>query len=729
MVHKCLLALGTLLAAFLSSPLYSQLPPGSPNFRLAAITGETAPVPSTLSSISLFSFNDQGQVAFIADGGLLLKSAAGTSVIAAFGTHAPGGGIFLSADMPAINNNGEVVFRGQVTFPGKSGLFLFSAGTITQLVADLSMAPTGEFVFPVSPAINNNGMVIFVDQNTGALFLFSAGSLTRLAAPGDPVPGGGVFSAFFEPAINQSGQIAVIGFTTTGDGIFLLSGGSMIRIVATGDVLADGSVFSFVVSNPAINDSGQVAFGAEANSLSDTGLDFYSNGQLITLIPQFAPLPGGGVLFFVVSVSLNNADQISFVTDEAQVFVFSGGSGVELAADSQPSPDRDIFTTLSSIQPDSRINNAGQVLFRFGLIHESDALYQFSGNTVRVAGSGDTVPQVATFESPRPFGISLDGTVGVIDSVFPGNTGLFRANDANSSPGLIAHVGQLSANHVINIIDRGVINQNGQVALMTDTALGRSSIILASGGNLATLADESSPVNPFLGSIAINNHADIVFPGFNGSFGLFLISNGQISQLVNESVPLPDGNILQDAENLSLNDNDDLVLIGRFFFGNIIYEVSQGNVIRLAADGDPAPGGGTFIISFDNLTGLGINNHRQIVFNAFASTSGSGIFLNDNGNASRIVGAGDQAPDGGSFLIVGSPVINNAGQIAFFGQTSVSQSAIFVFTGSRIVEVAHAQGQLQNLGSPQINDNGVVAFSGQVADGRTAVFVSEAATH
>jgi hypothetical protein len=708
--------------------LYSQLPPISANFHLAAITGEAAPVPSTLSSISLFSFNDQGQVAFIADGGLLLKSAAGISIIAAFGTHAPGGGIFLSADMPAINNNGQVVFRGQVTSPGKSGLFLFSAGTITRLVADFSMAPTGEFVFPVSPAINNNGMVVFVDRNTDALFLFSAGSLTRLAAPGDPVPGGGVFSGFSTPAINQSGQIAVIGFTGTGDGIFLLSGGSMIRIVATGDVLADGSVFSFVFSNPAINDSGQVAFGAEANSLSDTGLDFYSNGQLVTLIPQFAPLPGGNVLFFVVSVSLNNASQISFVTGGAQVFVFSGGSGVELAADGQPSPDGDTFT-LSFFSPESRINNAGQVLFRYGLIHECDALYEFSGSTARVVGGGDAVSQVATFESPRPFGISLDGTVGIIDSTFPGNTGVFAAKDATQTPGLIAHVGQLSANHAINVINRAVINQKGQAALLADTAFGSDAIILSSGGTLTTLADESSSANPFLGSIAINNHGDIVFPGFDGQFGLFLISNGQISRLVNESVPLPDGNILQDAENLSLNDNNDLVLIGRFFFGNIIYEVSQGNVIRLAADGDPAPGGGTFIISFDNLTGLGINNHRQIVFNAFASTSGSGIFLKDNGNASRIVGAGDQAPDGGSFLIVGSPVINNAGQIAFFGQTSVSQSAIFVFTGSRIVEVAHAQGQLQNLGSPQINDNGVVAFSGQVADGRTAVFVSEAATH
>src|SRR5262249_1024693 len=87
-------------------------------------TGDAAPVPSELLLLSRFGLSNSGQVAFLADGGLVLESAGVTTVVAGFGDPGPGGGIFTRVIAAAIDSQANIVFRGQVTPPSTSGLFL-----------------------------------------------------------------------------------------------------------------------------------------------------------------------------------------------------------------------------------------------------------------------------------------------------------------------------------------------------------------------------------------------------------------------------------------------------------------------------------------------------------------------------------------------------------------------------------------------------------------------------
>src|SRR5690242_21579708 len=71
-------------------------------FKQVIQSGDSAPVPPQLGSILDFSFNDQAQIAVIADGGLILKSGDTVVPIAGPGDAAPGGGAFFTFTHPSV---------------------------------------------------------------------------------------------------------------------------------------------------------------------------------------------------------------------------------------------------------------------------------------------------------------------------------------------------------------------------------------------------------------------------------------------------------------------------------------------------------------------------------------------------------------------------------------------------------------------------------------------------
>ena len=281
----------------LSSNLSAQTVPSTFKFKPVVRAGDAAPVPAAIGSILNFSFNDQGQVALIADGGVVLKSGSQITPIVGPGDPAPGGGIFFVLDVPSVGPHGEVIFRGGTTaFPTTSGLFEFANGTITPLITDGTLANTGESVTPQTSRLLANGDLIVADAFSGSLYRFSNGALTRLVGTGDLAPGGGTFTFLQLPAINSSGQIAFEGFTSSGaSGVFLFSNGVVTKIITSSDVFPDGVPFGFA-EPPAISDSGQVVFGGISNSLADSGLFSFANGQLTIVIRELATLPNGTAL-------------------------------------------------------------------------------------------------------------------------------------------------------------------------------------------------------------------------------------------------------------------------------------------------------------------------------------------------------------------------------------------------------------------------------------------------
>ncbi len=110
-----------------------------------------------------------------------------------------------------------------------------------------------------------------------------------------------------------------------------------------------------------------------------------------------------------------------------------------------------------------------------------------------------------------------------------------------------------------------------------------------------------------------------------------------------------------------------------------LYQAASGQIVKVAAIGDPSPIGGTF-----GAVGPGsMNNNGKVVFLAsqVGETINSNLFMWDNGVVTKVAALGDPAPGGGTFsglgvesfgfgdgtFIPGGPVpdINDSDQIAF----------------------------------------------------------------
>lgn len=710
-------------------------------------TGKIAPAPPQLSFILNTAFNDRGQVAFVADGGLLLKSGDQLRVIASPSTAAPGGGTYVAFNSVSLNGKKQILFDASVTPPSTSGLFLFSQGEITQLVAEGSIASTGESVSPSSGLINDAGDVVFVDSNAGLYLLaHNTSTIVRLAGVGEAAPGGGTFSTFVGFSLNKSGQVAFHVFLAEGgDGVYLASGGSISKIIKTGDSFPDGGTFSFA-TDPSINDSGKVAFGGlSGDSLADSGVFLYSAGTLQVVVPRITLLPDGTSLDAGTSIAaLNNAGQVAFTaflssglgTTGAGTFLFSNGTVSEITATGHSSPDGDIFGIgeLSAF-----INNSGQVLVLSSLMHHTDALYLFAGNQLsRVAGQGDTINKQPRFLFPSAVGMDSAGEVLFGDSTFPGGSGVFLASSAGED--LVAHVGQPLGSDVISFLFGEAIGPRGDVAVLGTTSSNTPFLFEESGGTVTEIAggSTSNGVTPrvgALGSPAVNSLGEIAFLGSIGgqfSSDLYLASGGQISLLLPAGAPTPDGGSLGEYDYLAVNRNHKAAFQAQPNFPSSggIFAAANFTITPLAENGASAPGGGTFSFFFPNPRfGPAINDNDDVAFAVSLSTGGSGVFLSSGDSITRIAGPGDPAPDGDTFITADNPSINSSGLVAFWGITSTFHLGVFLYSNGAISPVALAGDPVGNLilgfvDHPKINDDGRIAFDSGLSNGDTGLLVA-----
>ncbi len=83
-----------------------------------------------------------------------------------------------------------------------------------------------------------------------------------------------------------------------------------------------------------------------------------------------------------------------------------------------------------------------------------------------------------------------------------------------------------------------------------------------------------------------------------------------------------------------------------------LYQAASGQIVKVAAIGDPSPIGGTF-----GAVGPGsINNNGKVVFLAsqVGDTVNSNLFMWDNGVVTKVAAIGDPAPGGGTFSGLGT---------------------------------------------------------------------------
>jgi len=744
----------TLLAAiFAAQTAFAQ---SAYKFKKVFETGDAAPVPPQLGSVHEFDFDDQGRVAMIADGGVVLKSGDQIIPVAGPGDPAPGGGTFLSFTTPSLGPQGQIAFTALVSLPDTvaSRVFLYSNGSISQLLPNGMVADTGELVFPASATFARNGDMVIADSTpqTFATYLLSNNTLTRVMGPGDESPEtGDVIAVILGATLNSSRQVVITAETFDAtQAMFLWSAGTVTEIIDTSTFMADGVRPSFF-ENPSINDSGEVVFSLISSSSADSGIYTFSNGQLSLLVPEFTALPDGSGLETAFTTSVNNAGQIAFLalttaaTNNNGVFLFANGQITSVAIEGQAAPDGGVFK--QEVETGGAINSSGQVLFLGNGSQHGIALYLFSANQLsRAIGQGDTIPRQPAFVFPTTTAIGAGDVLLISDTTFPGGASAYTAIARGNPRGrtrLVFHEGEsIGADGVIDFLLRSSMNQSGEVIAGVGTSNALAAVLSDDKTSLQVVADGAagSAVEPADNTQAINNVGEIAFTGFapaTQTAGVFLNSGGQTRLLLDAATPLPGGGaISSNIANLSLNSLDQIAFMAQPSSGPVgIFAAAKGVITPLAIDGAPAPGGGNFQLffgpSFDFFLRLGpvIDDHGDVAFGSLLASvpvggvlGTGGIFLYKDGVVSRIAGPDDPSPDGGVFLLADSPSINSSGDVAFFGETSAFGFGAFVYSKGKITQVAIAGDFVNGIGLafvdlPVINDNGHVGFTASLLEG------------
>ena len=215
----------------------------------------------------------------------------------------------------ALTNGGagRVLFSAS-TFPGGDGVFDEDRNPIAR---QADPAPEGGVFTSVSlPGVNDRAEMAFVAGNSRGpndLYLLSGGILNRILSTGDPAPGGGTFFDFYNPSLNNKGEIAFVGvvFPSYNWGLYVGSG-VFRRLVSSGDPAPGGGTFTSFGHSVSLNDSGQILFSALVATPGRSGIFLWSAGSVQSVAQQGDAAPGGGSFLSVLQPSMNASGQVAF---------------------------------------------------------------------------------------------------------------------------------------------------------------------------------------------------------------------------------------------------------------------------------------------------------------------------------------------------------------------------------------------------------------------------------
>ena len=239
-------------------------------------------------------------------------------------------------------------------------------------------------------------------------------------------------------------------------------------------------------------------------------------------------------------------------------------------------------------------------------------------------------------------------------------------------------------------------------AIVPNTSAG-SGLFLKSGAQTLPVALRGSPAPgsglPIgsLGECELNESGQAAFfasldeghppdPGRDPA-GIFSFSSAgaEAVALVDQPAPGTGGSFMSFGTPPSINDSGDVAFTGRYGLSGSstgIFVASGGVITPVALQGDPAPGTGG---AFSLFEGVSINNAGEIAFRG-ASTLIDGIFLHSSGGIEPVALQGEQAPGtaGGLFgQFQPGALVNNQGDVVFragYGPGSTG-SGIFVRDG------------------------------------------------
>src|SRR6516225_6472913 len=264
--------------------------------------------------------NARGQVAFYATvlraparEGIFLAEAGHVTKVAAFGDNLPGGGTlaeFGVHPLPSLNMAGHVAFGAQIAGGRATEGVILAGADGLQAVAlagdDAPGVPAGVLVGFDAPALNDNDELAFVaNVRRGrdvldVLYYWNGRRLQRLAAERELLLRiGGTMEQIGDPALTNSGVVAFPAAIFKGPalgGIFVAGARPLRLLVRSGDRTPDEAMILRFSERVAIDEAGEIAFGAHLGKDGATREAVLRTGTegLAEIAVEGAPAPGGG---------------------------------------------------------------------------------------------------------------------------------------------------------------------------------------------------------------------------------------------------------------------------------------------------------------------------------------------------------------------------------------------------------------------------------------------------
>jgi hypothetical protein len=361
------------------------------------------------------------------------------------GLAAPGGGRFDRFDVTSQPIVAPVNARGQVAFyatvlraPAREGIFLAEAGHVTKVAAFGDSVPGGgtlaEFGAHPLPSLNIVGHVAFGAQIAGGrategVFLAGADRLRAIALAGDDAPGvpAGVLVGFDAPALNNNDELAFVASVRRGrdllDVLYFWNGQRLQRLVAEGDRLLRIGGTMDKIGEPALNNSGVIAFPAAIFKGPALGGIFVTGARdLRLLVGAGDRAPSGAmILRFSERVAIDDEDGVAFgtylgkdgVTREA--VLRAGPEGLaEIAVEGALAPGGGRYAGFG---PWPTAAPGGVTAFIAALDGGPGSLAAFAGvagDMKRVAAVGETLPQGELIGRFAANGVAVAGPGGAL---------------------------------------------------------------------------------------------------------------------------------------------------------------------------------------------------------------------------------------------------------------------------------------------------------------------------
>jgi hypothetical protein len=242
---------------------------------LAAV-GETAPRGGVFTDFANPTLNNRGVVAFVGRTvgreGIFTASHGRVSAVVMAGDPAPDGGAFefFLDGTPALNDRNGIAWVASTTEHHRQGVYTLADGHPVPIVTTDDDAPVGgRFTEFGSVVLTDAGTVGFIGRTARspvpeALYVTGRATLVPLAIAGQDVAGSSLTKFAVAVIDAREDMVFELSLPVIPQAIYLATRAGVRPIVRAGDRAPGGGTFT-AFSAPALNDAGRVAFVAETD--------------------------------------------------------------------------------------------------------------------------------------------------------------------------------------------------------------------------------------------------------------------------------------------------------------------------------------------------------------------------------------------------------------------------------------------------------------------------------